>query len=208
MMGKWRGVVFAGVLSLLTPVSAPIAEVVDTAVLDEIETYLNGITTLEARFMQVAPNGQQATGSLHLSRPGKLRMDYDPPSKILLIAPGDWRLIFYDGSIQQASTIPIGQTPLDVLLESELDLQQDTTVTELRKLDAGLAMTVVSNDAPDQGSVTLYFTETPIALSRWSVIDAQGLRTNVLLDDVRYGLSLDSELFRWRDPDIFGYPED
>jgi len=192
MMHNWRRLMFASLLSLCAPIAATHAATDDAAVLDDIETYLNGITTLEARFMQIAPNGQQATGSLHLSRPGKLRMDYDPPSKILLIAPGDWRT----------------ETPLDVLLESELDLRQDTKVTELRHLEAGFAITVVSNDAPDQGSVTLYFTQEPIALSRWSVVDAQGLRTNVLLDDVRYGLALDSELFRWRDPDIFGYPDD
>ena len=57
-----------------------------------------------------------------------MRFDYDPPSKILLVAPGDWRLIFYDGSIQQVNVIPIGETPLGFLLNDEVKLAGDVTV--------------------------------------------------------------------------------
>ena len=57
-----------------------------------------------------------------------MRFDYDPPSKILLVAPGDWRLIFYDGSIQQVNVIPIGETPLGFLLSQDVKLDGDVTV--------------------------------------------------------------------------------
>ena len=41
--------------------------------LGRIEDYFNGITTLQARFLQLSPNGRTAEGNLYISRPGRLR---------------------------------------------------------------------------------------------------------------------------------------
>ena len=175
---------------------------------DSIERYLNGITTLEARFSQIAPNGQLATGRLQLARPGKLKMDYDPPSEILLVAPGDWRLIFYDGSIKQVNTIPISQTPLGVLLDAEIRLSGKIRINSIEEMAGETAITLLRPGQEDQGSVTLFFASAPISLRRWTIIDAQGLATTVVLEQPRYGIEIESGNFHWRDPKIFGFPED
>jgi hypothetical protein len=47
-----------------------------------------------------------------------------------------------------------------------------------------------------------------MALRRWSVTDAQGLTTQIVLGEVRTGMPLDRELFVWRDPQLFGWPEE
>lgn len=177
------------------------------SVVGDVERYLNGIDTLEAKFSQIAPNGELATGKVYIQRPGRLRFDYDPPSRIRLIAPGDWRLVFYDASIQQVNVIPISQTPLGILLDSEIALDADVEVTGIERAGEEVALTLVRKDAEDQGSVTLVFGEQPLVLRRWSVVDPQGLVTHILLEDVETGGALDPELFRWRDPKIFGLPE-
>ena len=82
----------------------------DSELLGRIEAYLNGIRTLEARFEQIGPDGGLVRGKVYIQRPGKMRFDYDPPSKVLLVAT-DWRLIFWDGSIEQQNVIPLSQTP-------------------------------------------------------------------------------------------------
>lgn len=177
------------------------------SVIADVERYLNAIDTLEATFSQIAPNGELATGTVYIQRPGRLRFDYDPPSRIRLVAPGDWRLVFYDASIQQVNVIPISQTPLGILLDAEIALDADVEVTGIERAGDEVALTVVRKDAADQGSVTLVFGERPLALRRWSVVDAQGLVTHVLLEDVEMGGALDPELFRWRDPKLFGFPD-
>lgn len=177
------------------------------SVVADVERYLNGIDTLEAKFSQIAPNGELATGKVYIQRPGRLRFDYDPPSRIRLVAPGDWRLVFYDASIQQVNVIPISQTPLGILLDSEIALDADVEVTGIERAGEEVALTLVRKDAEDQGSVTLVFGEQPLVLRRWSVVDPQGLVTHILLEDVETGGALDPELFRWRDPKIFGLPE-
>lgn len=178
-----------------------------SGVINAVETYLNSVTTLEARFQQIAPDGGLATGKLYLQRPGRLRLDYDPPSRIRLVAPGDWRLIFYDASIKQVNVIPIGQTPLGILLDDEISLDDEVEVVEVERAGEEVALTLVREDRADQGSVTLVFGERPLTLRRWSVVDPQGLQTHILLEEVRTGGRIDPELFRWRDPAIFGLPD-
>ena len=204
-----RRVVLAamGLLSSGWAIAAGRIAAAQASVVADVERYLNGIDTLEARFSQIAPNGELTTGKVYIQRPGRLRFDYDPPSQIRLVAPGDWRLVFYDGSIEQVNVIPISQTPLGILLDSEIALDADVEVTGIERTGGEVALTLVRKDAADQGSVTLVFGEQPLALRRWSVIDAQGLATHILLEDVETGGALDPELFRWRDPEIFGLPD-
>ena len=83
----------------------------------------------------------------------------------------------------------------------------DVEVTNVREQAGELAVTVIRKGEADQGSVTLVFAKSPLALRRWSVVDAQGLVTHIVLQDVETGGKLDSELFRWRDPQTYGLPD-
>ncbi|NKB49914.1 MAG: outer membrane lipoprotein carrier protein LolA, partial [Alphaproteobacteria bacterium] len=56
---------------------APILDAAAKADIARIETYLNDLTTLESRFVQFSAQGI-AEGRLILSRPGDLRIEYDP----------------------------------------------------------------------------------------------------------------------------------
>jgi outer membrane lipoprotein-sorting protein len=175
----------------------------------QVEGYFNGIATLKASFRQLAPDGSESTGKLFIDRNlGALRFDYDPPSKILLVAPGDWRLVFYDGSIQQVNVIPIAETPLGFLLSQEVSLTGDVTVQSVAERGDEAEVTLIRAKEPDQGKVVLTLTRDPMRLTRWAVTDAQGLTTTVVLEGLRTGMELDRRLFVWRDPKMFGWPED
>ena len=179
------------------------------AVVRQVEAYFNGIRTLEADFRQVATDGSVATGKLLIDRNrSAMRFDYDPPSKILLIAPGDWRLIFYDGSIQQVNVIPIGETPLGFLLSEEVKLAGDVSVQAVAERPNEVDVALVRTKEPDQGKVVLTLAREPMQLRRWSVTDAQGMTTQIDLAQIRTGIELDRSLFVWRDPKLFGWPKD
>jgi outer membrane lipoprotein-sorting protein len=191
--------------ALVRPVRADLPAAGDEA-LQLVETYLNSFRTLQARFEQIGPDGGMATGKVFLERPGRMRFDYDPPSQVLLVAT-DWRLIFWDGSIDQQNVIPLAQTPLGFLLAERVELGGEVKVLDVREQEGEIDVTVVRAAEPDQGSVTLVFGNAPVALRRWSVTDAQALVTQVLLHDVELDVPLDPALFRWRDPKLFGPPE-
>ena len=134
-----------------------------------------------------------------------MRFDYDPPSKILLVAT-DWRLIFWDGSIEQQNVIPLSETPLGFILNEKVGLNGEVQVTAIERNGGEADVTIVRTTDPGLGSVTLTFALQPMELRRWSVADAQGNVTRILLDGIETGKPLDAALFRWADPRTFGPP--
>jgi len=178
----------------------------DREIVARIEAWLQGVTTLRARFTQLAPDGRMSTGRVFLHRPGRLRFDYDPPSRVQLIAT-DWRLIFVDWAARQVNVLPLSQTPLAFLLDEKVQLSGELEVRRVQRRAGEVALEVVRAKEPDQGRVVMVFSEQPIELRRWAVTDPQGLTTTLLIEEPEYGVPLDPALFRFRDPQIFGWPE-
>lgn len=207
MSARRRLLVLAATLPLLGLGDARAAlPPADRETVGRIEAWLQGVTTMRARFTQLAPDGRMSTGRVWLHRPGRLRFDYDPPSRVQLIAT-DWRLIFVDWAAKQVNVLPLSQTPLAFLLEEEVRLSGELEVRAVQRRAGEIALEVVRAKEPDQGRVVMVFGERPIELRRWSVTDPQGLTTTVLIEEPEYGVPLDPALFRFRDPQIFGWPE-
>jgi outer membrane lipoprotein-sorting protein len=167
----------------------------DRADVARVEQYLDGIKTLQARFTQVAPDGAVSHGTAWLERPGRMRFQYDPPAPFLLIAAYGV-LTFHDSSLQQTTNIPLNRTPLGILLSDDVKLSGKVTITSMLRAPGQIEMTLVRTETPGDGSLTLIFTEPPLALRQWMVVDAQQRETRVTLSDVRTGISIDENLFK------------
>jgi outer membrane lipoprotein-sorting protein len=126
-----------------------------------------------------------------------MRLEYDPPSGVVIVAD-QWQVLYHDQRMKQESHLLTGQTPLGFLLSDEIELDGDVTVTNVEEVGGELRITLVRTDEPSQGSITLVFAEQPLELRRWTVVDAQGLPTHVVLDGVETGVPLDEELFVFR----------
>ena len=164
-----------------------------------IQAYLNGLRTLKAHFVQVAPNGTLSQGTAWLDRPGRMRFQYDPPSPLLLVA-GHGLFVYYDRSLHQTSNIPLGSTPLGILLSDNLKLSGDVTVTGIAREPGEIQVTLVRTASPGDGSLTLVFADNPLALRQWTVVDAQQQATTVTLYNVELGGSFDQDMFSFVDP--------
>ena len=171
----------------------------DRADLPRIEAYLNGIKTLKARFLQVAPDGSTTGGLAWLERPGRMRFQYDPPSPLLLVA-GHGLFVFYDRQLNQTTNIPLGATPLGILLRDNLTLSGDVTVTRIARQPGQIQVTLVRTTSPGDGSLTLVFSDPPLELRQWAVVDAQRQETRVALFDVTLGGSFDEQMFTFINP--------
>lgn len=174
----------------------------DRADLQRVEAALNGIHALHSRFRQTAPNGATSEGQAWLERPGRMRFQYDPPSPFLLVG-GHGLLVFNDRQLNQTSNIPLGSTPLGLLLQDNLRLSGDVTVTGLTRLPNQLQVTLVRTKSPGDGSLTLIFAEPQLALQQWVVVDAQRLETRVRLYNIELGGIFDQKLFQFIDPRFF-----
>jgi outer membrane lipoprotein-sorting protein len=170
----------------------------DTADLRRISAYLTGIRTMAARFRQIASDGSAVTGSLWMARPGRMRFEYDPPSPILLIA--DQFYVYYvDKQLAQMSKVGLKSTPAWFLLRDPITFD-DLLVTRFERGANLLRVTVVSPAEPDNGSLTMVFSNEPLALRQWTIVDRQRRATTVSIYDAQFGVALDPGLFVYRDP--------
>lgn len=169
----------------------------DTLELQRVAAYLNGIRTMTAQFRQIANNGAVSTGKLWVARPGRMRFEYDPPSPITLLADSS-SVYNWDSQLKQASKYELRQTPAWFILRDPISFGADVIVTRFEHSGGIVRVTVVEAAQPDAGSLTLVFTENPLALRQWTVVDQQGKTTTVVLSDLQFGMALDPRLFQYQ----------
>ncbi len=155
--------------------------------LTQVETYLNQQTSITANFLQVYDDGATRTGKAWLERPGRMRFEYDPPDKQLLVA-GNGLLVYHDPELNQTTNIPLSATPLGLLLSQHVDLtSKNVEVTKITAQPGEDDITLVRRDKPAAGTLTLVFSTNPLELHQWVVVDAQGRMTRVSLFDIAPG---------------------
>jgi outer membrane lipoprotein-sorting protein len=170
----------------------------DTADLQRVAVYLNSIRTMYARFQQVSSSGGVTNGQLWMARPGRMRFEYDPPTQILLLA--DMFYVYYvDKELAEMSKVGLKSTPAWLLLRDPITFD-DLIVTRFDRGADALRITVVEKADPDKGSLTMAFSDRPLALRQWSIVDQQRKTTTVSLYDERFGMALDPKLFVYQDP--------
>lgn len=165
----------------------------------KIQDYLNAITTLTASFNQNNPDGSKSSGRFYLQRSktgfGKMRLEYNPPVKLLLVSNGDL-LMQHDLESDQVSSYSIDSTPASLLLQKHIDFSRDATVRKIQLSGNSAILTLARSKEDDGSTLTLTFSLTPtIALKEWTVLDSQGNNTHVTLGDVRLGTQLAQKLF-------------
>ena len=186
----------AALFSLLTFAGAANAQVG----VPQIEQYINSIRTLQARFVQSNPNGSIVQGTVYLSRPGRMRFQYDPPSQLKVVADGR-QVTLWDPATRDFGQWPIGWTAASFLVREPLKLSGDLTVQSLQRTADGLQLNMVQTKKPQEGQVIVRLAENPMALRGWTIIDNRGNKVDVALSNVQTGMQLADSLFKYDGPD-------
>ncbi|MGB0681358.1 MAG: LolA family protein [Magnetovibrionaceae bacterium] len=192
-------------LGLTSPAAAEVApgaqlDAGAKADLQRVEQYFSDLSRLQARFLQIASTGEVAEGRVAIHRPGRMRIVYDPPVPVEIIADGLW-FIFHDTELDQTSHLPLNQTPAGVFLDEVVTFDDpDITVTGFQRGPGSFRVSLVKADDPAAGELTLVFSDRPLALRQWSVLDAQGIETTISLQNVRFTPPFDQDLFQFKNP--------
>ncbi|MGH6980929.1 MAG: LolA family protein [Stellaceae bacterium] len=192
----------AAALPRLARAAAPVAARLDDAAKADVArvvAYLNSIHTMESHFEQVAADGSDSTGMLYVERPGKLRLQYDPPMPVMIIADGAG-IYYWDSKLEQLSETRVEDTPAWFLLRPDIKASGDVTVTHFDRQPGVLRMTMVETRHADLGSVTVTLTDKPLQLKQWTIVDAQARPVTVTLTDARFGMAISPLMFDWIDP--------
>lgn len=177
----------------------------DEAIADlgRLSAWLNGLTTLQADFIQVSPSGNIAQGTFYLARPGRLRFEYRPPSPLLIVATAG-RIYVKNSRLNTVDHYSTSDTPLGLLLADKIDLRRNPNVLSIDRLPNALVLHARSSTNRRQDNIVITFATSPaIELKQWTLKDSDG-GYSLTLSQTRTGMALPDTLFAVpvRDPEM------
>lgn len=192
--GSLGGVVHAAPATPVAPLSAE-----DQAMVSRAAAYIQSLKSVQGRFEQTSSRGGASGGTFSMQRPGKARFEYEPGAQLLVVSDG-YNVKVFDRKLKTFDQYPLGQTPLVLLLAREVRLDRGVVVTGVRRSADGFSLTARDARKQAEGSITLDFATAPMALRGWTVIDAQGVQTQVRLGALTPVAKLNPDLFVLHDP--------
>jgi len=184
-------------IALLAPLLFGLAQPLRAEILalDALSAYLNSLTTVATDFTQINADGSISTGKIFIERPGRVRFEYAPPDRSLVISEAQTVAIFDAKSNQGPEIYPLRRTPLNLILSDEIDLGLADMV--IGHVEDGPSTRVLAQDPeyPEYGSIELVFTADPVELRQWVIIDDLGTATTVILGEMIKGEELEPGLF-------------
>ena len=165
-----------------------------------VEEYFSSVGSMTADFRQASSSGDKSSGKLYLLKPGRLKMVYDMPANMEIIANGK-NFIYWDKDLQQTTYLDIGQTAAGVILKDRLSFgDPGLKVTDVRTDGGLIEITVTQADDPIAGAITLGFSLDPMRLVKWRTTDAQGITTIVALQNQKVNVPVDKRLIYYVNP--------
>ena len=192
-----------------TEAAAPAPQVSEPAGLSEADrqrllnrasTALAKVKTASGTFEQLSPDYSESTGRFALSRPGKVRFEYDDPSPLLVVSDGT-TVGLQDSELETTDRVPLGTTPLALLLDDDIDFATEADVLDVTNRNGRVEITLRDKSGEMDGTLTLVMQESDMSLTGWHTLDSGGNLTQVQLTDVSYGQRLNPRLFILKDFD-------
>lgn len=162
----------------------------DSITIDDLNTYIQSLSTGEAGFVQENPDGSRSTGILSFDRPWRGRLDYDRPDEVIVIAEGLNVAVYDLRSNIGPSVYPLSRTPLMHLLAKDTNLADGKHFRSFATTSEWSFVELATSDDLS-GAVTLRFRNDPLELAGWVFRDPEGVETSVDLgkidQDVEFG---------------------
>jgi outer membrane lipoprotein-sorting protein len=164
----------------------------DTA--QKIADHFSSVQTMSGEFVQFGPRGEQTGGKFYLQRPGKIRFNYEKPAGYQVISDGK-SVVIDNRKLNTMDLYPLSKTPLKLLLDDRIDLSGDRVRSVKEEADL---TTIQLSDKRVFGNarITMMFDPKSYDLRQWTITDAQGKDTTVMVFNVRSGVQIDQKLFR------------
>ncbi len=176
-------------------------------VVQTISDYFNTMTDLRGDFGQINSDNKTARGRFYLKRPGKLRFDYAAPSKLRIVADGEW-LSVEDHDLKTSEQYPLESTPFRLLMTEKVDLLKDAKIIDITVGEKIVVMTVTDKEDDSSGQLKLFFSYPEISLQQWVITDPQGQETKIELANHVLNEKQDEKFFETAKFGISEFAED
>ena len=173
------------------------------AMVERVSAYLSNMKTLVGDFVQVGPDGRRTEGQFYVQKPGKVRFEYSPPSRVDVIADGQ-SVVVRDRKRATQDLYPLSQTPLRFLVADRVDLGRDTNLVSVGADEQFVTVVIEEQQLVGTNRLMLKFGAKDFKLRQWTVTDPQGYDTTVAVYNLDAGKKLDPALFQinYENPDL------
>lgn len=161
----------------------------------ELSDYFNQLNTLQANFLQFADDGSVANGILSIKKPGRLRIDYDKPENLLILASGGRLAIFDPKGDPEPISFPLRVTPLALILSKQLNLVDSSNILSHEYTQNETSLSLFDPEHPERGHIELIFSGNTPTLDRWVIHDESGSITLMSIEKYRENISLNEMQF-------------
>nr|WP_245261058.1 outer membrane lipoprotein carrier protein LolA [Chelativorans sp. J32] len=158
-----------------------------------IAQHFTNVRTMTGEFVQFGPRGEQTGGKFYIERPGKIRFDYEPPAQFRVMSDGS-TVVLENKKMNTVDIYRLSDTPLRLLLGERIDLSADT-VRQVKEDPDLTTVTLVDRKLGNNSTITMMFDSKTYDLRQWTVTDAQGRDTTVMIFNVQQGVTFDPSVF-------------
>lgn len=201
----------AGTATVPAPAPAPVAPAVIDPVVAKVQKFYEGVNTLKASFVQTSTlstlsKKEVQQGVLYLSKPGKMRWEFQQPSERLFVSDGKTLFIYSKADNQVIVQEMKEQAAVAVnFLLGMGDLNKDFTVVAAPEAEYSRpGRTALSLVPKQQGSsvsrlVLSVDNQSGMLQEAWT-LDPMGNKTQLTFSNVQVNPTVDAGLFTFSPP--------
>lgn len=173
----------------------------------ELETLLNNLTSLSAKFEQITQDGrglkiQQASGITHLAKPKLFYWQTQEPYEQLIVSNGELMWV-YEPDLEQVTEQPLDeqaeQTPAFLLINQAENLEQHFAIQQQTQGKQQIFTLKPLNTSSLFEQLKLSFINQQIA--SLELIDSLGQKTLIRLQVTASNQPIDKQIFNFTPPD-------
>lgn len=179
----------------LVPGLMPVAEAqAATDAAQRIADHFSSVRTMMGEFVQFGPKGEQTGGKFFIERPGKIRFNYEAPAAFRVISDGE-SVVLNNQKLKTWDLYPLSKTPLKLLLDDRIDLT-GSKVKSVKEEDDLTTIQLADKSVFGNSKLTMMFDPKSYELRQWTITDAQGKDTTVMIFNVKQGVSFAADTFK------------
>ncbi|MER9894953.1 outer membrane lipoprotein carrier protein LolA [Mesorhizobium sp. M0119] len=163
------------------------------ATAQKIADHFSSVKSMSGEFVQFGPKGEQTGGKFFLERPGKIRFNYDGASNFRVISDGK-SVVILNKKLRTSDLYPLSKTPLKLLLDDKIDLSGGR-VRSVKEENDLTTIQLADKSVFGNSKITMMFDPKSYELRQWTITDAQGKDTTVMIFNTKEGVSFAPDTF-------------
>jgi outer membrane lipoprotein-sorting protein len=164
--------------------------------IDKVSAYFNQMDSLTGEFVQTSAGGSRLRGKFYVKRPGRFRLDYARPSRLVIVSDGRYVAI-QDHDLKTDDRWELDQTPFGALLRQDVNLLRDARFFDVQETEDTIIIAFEDKNQQVPGPLKVFLAKKPtLELRKWMTKDLRGLDTLIELSNIARTDDFGPDLFK------------